>query len=414
MKKILHAITLLLFIAAPLLRADLTNGLVAYCKLDGNALDETGQHNGTEHDNTYAAGMYGQAAAFDGVNDYIDIGVSSDLLNSQQLTFSYWLFMDPNWKSYPYPANSSQITSYNGGSFEYGDLTLALGETNTFRIGYGTGPGQGLITDHAFDFSNEWVHVCVILDSTQTNRLDRQKLFLNGVQIPGILLQTNDTQNVFLGNTSEILRLGATIGPFASAIMVGQLDEVRIYNRILTEDEIQELAEPNRGAMTSGYYTFDVTLQTASLNDENTAIDAGNIKGLLVYNADTSACRFYELNKNGVIVSDAIFEYFPYQTHLVSKEPKTYARGTAMAKLSIDGLLNAVTLGYFQFKDIVKKEQLFISLAGTGTSDESRLYGTLSLRYNQQLSDDMNGTDDADTILGAFIQKKTGGKSKNR
>lgn len=399
---------LLSLFAAHCLYADLNEGLVAYYKLDGNALDEIGNNNGTEHNNTYTGGIYGQAASFDGVDDYIDLGTTRDILNSQQISFSYWVrFGGMN------DVNSPHITSYNGGAFENGDFNPIIADTNKLWIGYGTGANQGLITEHKIGFSsNEWVNICIVLDSTQENPIDRQQLYVNGQFVSGSLIQSNDSRNAYIGNTSQIMRLGAFLGP-VNRFMKGQLDEVRVYNRTLTENEIQELAMPNRLALTSGYYTFDVTLSRALLDNQD-SIYPDNIKGLLVYNADTASGRFYDLDKRGVTELPATFEYIPYPKTSASKGGKAIVQGTAMAKVGIAGLLDAVTLGYFQSKETSKNEQLFISLAGAGTSDENRLYGTLSLRYNQQLSDDMNGTDDADTILWAFIQKKTGGRSKNR
>jgi hypothetical protein len=64
---------LLLFGLVPLVKAQSTSGLVAYYPFDGNANDFSGNgRNGTEYNGiTYAPGIKGQAANFNGTNAYI-------------------------------------------------------------------------------------------------------------------------------------------------------------------------------------------------------------------------------------------------------------------------------------------------------------------------------------------------------
>jgi len=63
---------------------NLTEGLLAHYVLDGDAIDETGNYNGTEYNGaTYiSAGPYDSIAYLDGYNDYIksDIETSSEVI----------------------------------------------------------------------------------------------------------------------------------------------------------------------------------------------------------------------------------------------------------------------------------------------------------------------------------------------
>ena len=65
------------FITADKAHADLNDGLVAYYKFEGNANDSSGNnYHGTELGGVnYLLGKVGQDANFDGVDDYIDMGV---------------------------------------------------------------------------------------------------------------------------------------------------------------------------------------------------------------------------------------------------------------------------------------------------------------------------------------------------
>jgi len=76
------------------LRWDLKNGLVAHYPFDGHANDVSGNgHHGIVHgDLSYVPGLLGQAASFDGVDDYIEIpDVHNFVFANESVTFSAWV-----------------------------------------------------------------------------------------------------------------------------------------------------------------------------------------------------------------------------------------------------------------------------------------------------------------------------------
>jgi hypothetical protein len=76
--------------------ADVTSGLIAYYPFDGNAIDASdNDNNGTEFGGLeYKLGIKGDAASFDGVNDYIRVPSHSSLNQVDQLSISFWVQAD--------------------------------------------------------------------------------------------------------------------------------------------------------------------------------------------------------------------------------------------------------------------------------------------------------------------------------
>ena len=91
-------------------QADLNDGLVAYYPFDGNANDFSGSGNhGTEYNGvSYRPGVKGQAASFDGIDDYVK--ASSDGLPTGERTVSLWFHADTI--SMPRPV----LLGYGGGN----------------------------------------------------------------------------------------------------------------------------------------------------------------------------------------------------------------------------------------------------------------------------------------------------------
>ena len=86
------AVLVVLFGAASA-RADLTDGLVAHWKLDGDANDSAGSNDGTlVNGPIWTTGQIGDALDFDGVDDYVDVGDqdSLDFVASESFSISTW------------------------------------------------------------------------------------------------------------------------------------------------------------------------------------------------------------------------------------------------------------------------------------------------------------------------------------
>jgi hypothetical protein len=196
-----------------------TNGLVASYSFEGNANDVSGNdNNGTVNGGAqFVAGHDGSALDCDGVDDYVSTGkVASDLGigGNNARTISAWVFT----RGFA-----------NGGIYDVGDRVAAqdfslrtLATENTWRIQYWGGD-----FDFTLDTANKWVHFTHVHDGVNT------RIYANGVGLVD-WAKTIDTTDA---NPFQIGLYG-----WPGNYFDGLIDEVRVYNRALSEGEALSLA----------------------------------------------------------------------------------------------------------------------------------------------------------------------------
>ncbi len=200
-----------------------TTGLVAYYKLEKDATDNSGNKNdGTVHGNPpWVAGKVGNAVKLDGGHDYIDCGKGPTLDLKGPMTVVAW--MQPT----------------GAGSGGYGrllDKSSGSGATDPGYKFYHRATEKYVMTlsvgggDHRSTSGlvlNAWNFFSFVATGTQW------KLCLNGAweEWNEKALPTVVTNPLYLGNASTIERY-----------FQGLLDEIRIYNRVLTPGEIAWLS----------------------------------------------------------------------------------------------------------------------------------------------------------------------------
>lgn len=216
----------------------LTNGLVGFWTMDGKDIsgatvaDKSGQgNNGTISGATPAIGKVGQGLKFDGVDDLVDTGSATSLDNLGPLTFSLWT----NHKGYG-ESGLGYMLSKNGdfaSGFVFGNRV-----TNSnveFGVSYSTTDlfvqAVDVLTSSHFNTWNHWV---VTWDGTTES--DNVHIYKNGVDVT-----TNRTDGVGSrqSDASNNLLIGNNAG--MSRTFDGKLDEVRVYNRALSADEVKQL-----------------------------------------------------------------------------------------------------------------------------------------------------------------------------
>lgn len=150
-------------------------------------------------------------------------------------------------------------------------------------------PGRKLSAGHNGDWSavednglldtNMWYHVAVTYDFATTTMI----LYKNGIAI-----DENNAVPAFMGNA---IRIGA-YDPNGN-LFNGEMDEVRIWDKVLTQAEIQEkmtceFAGPQTGLV--GYYKFNQGLEGADNSTVTSLIDSsGNGYDGTLINFDLSA-----------------------------------------------------------------------------------------------------------------------------
>ena len=215
------AIFVLLANASTLL-GNLNNGLVAYFPLDGNASDLVSGATGTIHGASSVPnrwGMANSAFSFDGTDDYIEVPCQSPY-SSNQFSFSLWVNPSANSSSYQSPFTFRGLQT---GFMLYKD------PSNTWSPWVGTGSAWGSTNLGAITL-NEWVFIVCTYNGTAFAGYKN-----------GSFVSTSSPS--FAPNTSSPLRIGAgvTESTTPSYFFNGQVDELRFYNRALSNTEIKQL-----------------------------------------------------------------------------------------------------------------------------------------------------------------------------
>ncbi|MEX0924710.1 MAG: LamG domain-containing protein, partial [Candidatus Paceibacterota bacterium] len=211
----------------------LTNGLVGHWSFDGpdvsasTADDVSGNGNdGTLNgDVSPAAGVIGQGFSFDGSGDYILVSPMDGLTN---LTVSGWIYRENNstWH-----ALSSRQTGSN--STRNWWLGGESGQNKAFFSMYSSGGAANSHSSNGDLPQEEWTHI------TGTYNGSAMKIYINGA-----LDKTIETSFTPVTSSAD-MAIGAR-GDGGTHYLDGLVDDVRIYNRALSADEVKRLYHMGR------------------------------------------------------------------------------------------------------------------------------------------------------------------------
>lgn len=212
-----------------------STGLMAYFPFAGNANDATGNnHHGTISGATLTTDRFGNsnsAYAFNGSSNYIEISQASTLTFSEY-TYTAWLYLTA------YPAGTNLQTAsgviLDIGSIASDQYIYVVNYNPDYGIsgsGYYVGGGGYDAHTGTLPNLNQWYHVAVTRSSTA------YKLFVNGTLIQTVSLSATGPEyggspSGFIGKRSGDLQY-----------FEGKIDEVRIYSKVLSPNEIQQLAD---------------------------------------------------------------------------------------------------------------------------------------------------------------------------
>ena len=229
--------------------SDLYIGLVAYYPFNGNANDESGNGNdGTVYGVTLTSDRLGNensAYSFDGDNDKIMIDHSDDFAFDIDDSYTISLWLKPN-----YITSGGVLEKWNGGQGNPYPFSIRLSNGKVYFAIYQQGGGwyaDDVIFSEQLLEINKWIHlVCVKQGSEYI------KMYFNN-QIAGgdydLIYQT-------IANTADL-----TFGKYSNHYYQGKMDDIRFYNRALSETEIQELF------ILDGWVASPINLQARALDN---------------------------------------------------------------------------------------------------------------------------------------------------
>lgn len=262
----------------------LTNGLVGYWPLDessantctggtNDSCDYSGNGNDGAWTNqaTSAQGYFNKGVEFDGTTDYIAINdsVELDITNTSELTVSAWFKVDqlPSTAGHDFNIYDKWVATGNQRGYL---LTITAAEDKVdFRTTTDGSSGTQKITtsDNAIS-AGEWIHVVGIVGP------GTQKIYINGE------LQTdtdspsggiNSTANLYIGSNTS------------SEGFDGVIDEARIYNRILSPSEVNQLYHWSPAPV--GYWPFNENKGTSITADVSGNEYHGTMNGSMTESA---------------------------------------------------------------------------------------------------------------------------------
>ncbi len=227
------------------------DGLVAEWHFDegsgGVLADSSGNGNdGVIHGATWVEGKYGQALQFDGVNDYVNCGNDGSLKRSNtDFTIEAWIKLNGYSSSWVEAILSNRAPGGGVGSlfFVRGEKDSLNKRKVTFDTSVGTESGPPRMVFGITQLQlNRWYHVAAAFQYNGGGA-NEATIFVNGIAENTATLRE-------IGNPdAQPTRIGWEHSQNVDYDFNGIIDEVRIYNRALTADEIKTHYEGKQTAV---------------------------------------------------------------------------------------------------------------------------------------------------------------------
>jgi hypothetical protein len=223
---------LILLFTTSLSKADLTQGLVMYLPFDEGQGDVAGDLSGNGHDGElegpeWTDGKFGTALMFNGSDSFVEVPFHEDFIITEGITLGAWVTanvpFNPEWKGI---INACKTT--------YGPFLLQTGGASKAEIGlFLGGAWTWLRTGNSLE-PDVFHHIVGVYD------LD------NGLHIyfDGELNDGEGSAGVKPGPIDEAPDEGVVIGhnySYEGRFWDGAIDEVIIYNRALSENEVAQI-----------------------------------------------------------------------------------------------------------------------------------------------------------------------------
>ncbi len=222
-------ITIGLFVAAAVVAQDYPTGLVSYWKLDDGsgiiASDSVGSNDGTLINGPiWTSGIVSGALSFDRTDDYVRLPDVFPSGNSPR-TIEAWFKLDGLGGAYTMQTIAGWGT-LSTGRMSYLDVYENINGVGSHGIFF-----FGARSDYDLRGTSElsadtWYHAVVTYDGSSL------KLYLNG--------NLENSKNVNLKTGNDFSSIGKTQQTSVLDGFNGTIDEVAIYNRALTTEEIQQ------------------------------------------------------------------------------------------------------------------------------------------------------------------------------
>ena len=241
----LVSILLMLGVSVGITNADIQSDLISHWKMDDGsgttATDSAGVNDGTlKGDATWIAGWTGGAVLLDGDDDYVDCGQGT-AFNSvcrDVITLAAWVKVNdtdgPEWSGIiirGYGDQFGNLDPYDTFAMYYHGPSETMGfKTNSTAPEWMAAPNNSATAL----FDGEWHHTASVYDGAE------KAIYLDGQEI----MRDAATGEIGIGEGDGRILLGGgrDIDPMVLELG-GAIDDARIYNRALTQEEIGAIME---------------------------------------------------------------------------------------------------------------------------------------------------------------------------
>ena len=207
----------------------------------------------------------GSALAFDGTDDVVTIS-DDDSFDFANTTLEGWFYFDD------VSTTKYLISRYDGSTVTAGDISLSIqNQKFRFQIANDANTWTGVNGEAATTLAvSTWYHLSGTFDGSTV------KIYINGVEDASV--PTTGTFTNFTTSTRPFL-FGSLVP--ATNLFSGQMDEVRIWNTVRSQTEIQATINNTLGGNENGlaaYYRFDEG-DTAAVNTGITSPEVIDLSG---------------------------------------------------------------------------------------------------------------------------------------
>ena len=224
----------------PIVNDSLKNGLNGYWSFDGDdltsnsAIDRSGQkNNGTRSGTIPKVGRISQSLGFNGSTDVVTL--SSAPMPKTTGSVSFWMKANQiRAMAAYYESSGTTINEFNGfgnGTDTY-ETTWGIGAvSNKLAFQYQDGP-VSVTFEETTPVVGTWYHVV----GTWDRNTGISQFYVNGA-----IASTSTIFTPTSNNTASVYQFGKVGDGAAARYWDGQIDDFRVYNRVLTRDEVLRL-----------------------------------------------------------------------------------------------------------------------------------------------------------------------------
>ena len=329
-------------------QAALTDGLIVH--FDFETVSNSSVYDLSHHNNlgtllgnpSVVPGKTGYGMSFPTASDYLQMPV--DLLNAQTS------FSVATWVKVSSLSTWSRIFDFGSGMQYYLFLTPLSG-SGTVRFAIKNGGGEEFIDAPSALTTNDWVHVAVTFSWNAATSQGVGKLYLNG-----ILSGTNENftinPSMLPSNTQNYIAKSQWPDPGLNGIV----DDFRVYDRVLTEQEILDLNGYDASLMDAYNHlsiSGDLTKVTRSISLQTTAGSAN-----LPVNWTSSSTDI--ISNSGVVTRP---KYFDTNVTLIAKI--TFVQNGLTTTMTREFKLTVLAASYMHWESLILENDVWKYLVPT-------------------------------------------------